>query len=149
MKDFEPVEGRVEVVSDFPSDLFENIKTEAETAGLPFTVILTKDISLLANYCDFVSGDPSAADDHYGGRLYNLIGREKPLVDIAFHERKRETPDMTRRVRLIMPDTIGIHLDATALGLGLESTEDLVLYAALLGRHVNRQLTNPPPEEQF
>lgn len=144
--EFEPIEGLVEVVSVFPSELFEDVKEAAKTAGIPFTDILKKDISLLTHYCDFVSGYP-AADDHSGDRLFGLVGREKPLVDIEFHEHKREAPGATKRVKLIMPDSLGIDLDATAAGLGLESTADLVLYAAFLGRHINKYLTNPPLEE--
>ncbi len=148
MRDFEPVEGQMEVVTDFPSDIFEKIKREAADEGLTVTAILKRDLALLTNYCNFVSGDPTAADDHNEGRLYDLIGREKPLVDIAFHEHKREAPGATKRSRLIMPYTVVIDLDASALGLGLESTADFVLYAAFLGRHIKRHLFYPPPEER-
>lgn len=159
--EFESGEGHIEVVTNFPSDLLEECRRDAGQLRVPLVEIFKTDISLLKSYCDIVS--QGSTDDPYERRLVDMVEEIKPLVDIEFHEyknaasiakrherfsrRKAVSGARTTRVRINVPDTIGVNFDATALGLGVGQTGDFITYAAFFGRHLTRGITNPPPEE--
>lgn len=151
-KDFEPVEENVQVNCLLPDFLVADLQKEAIEKNITVSELLRRAVSLLILHSNYLAEDsietPTTTDSFSRG-LQELIRQERTLVGFEFHDFKATDHGTmrTKPISITMPDKMKLEMDATAMGLGLGSTQDFIVYAGLFHRHLRDFMKNPPPIE--